>query len=722
MALTRATDKIIANSDGNLNLSGIVTASSFVGSGSGLTGVASTDNIRTSTPAEFDTIFTTGISTVNTLVVSSGNLYGGNPGSATRQLIFQGGGGTDSTIFNGGAAYSDTIFKSFQSGSNKELGRITSDNRLLLGANAGYGITLDGGAGDANFTGILTAPTFGGSPTFTGNVTISGNLGVAGTITYEDVARVDATGISTFREGFKVGPLAGIAATVYADGSIRTSGVITATSYYGDGSNLTNAGASLANGANNRIITATGANALNGEATLLYDGTNLDLDHDSCKIRFGADQDFEAYHDGSNATIKNTTGDFYLTDTGGNIYIQAKAGEQSIVAFADGAVDLYHANVKRLETTKSGLTATGIVTATEFDSSGTGSTFLKQNSVGVGTNTTAGRNAGVGTAVGEMIYNITNAALQVYNGTTWVAVYEAPFSASGGTVSYSGGKTIHTFTGPGTFQVASNEITNAEYLVIGGGGGGGEGGGGAGAIRRANNYPIASTGGPGSNGIYAVTVGAGGAGGPPATSAKGGPSTFGAITSDGGGFGGGNGPQGQAGGPGGSGGGGRRDKGSDPFRGSATGSQGSSGNSNTPAQGWGHRGGHAGANTWAGGGGGGGAGSEGGNGAGGGSSNEKGGNGGSGLAYSITGSSVTRAGGGGGGCEGSGNPTSRNGNPGPGGGGRGAYSTNLPNPRGATAGSANTGSGGGGTSSTANPNNGTGTGGSGLVVVSYPTP
>ena len=31
MALTRATDKIIGNSDGNLNLSGIVTASSFSG-------------------------------------------------------------------------------------------------------------------------------------------------------------------------------------------------------------------------------------------------------------------------------------------------------------------------------------------------------------------------------------------------------------------------------------------------------------------------------------------------------------------------------------------------------------------------------------------------------------------------------------------------------------------------------------------------------------------
>ena len=40
MALTRATDKIIANADGNLNLSGIVTATKFVGDGSALSNVS----------------------------------------------------------------------------------------------------------------------------------------------------------------------------------------------------------------------------------------------------------------------------------------------------------------------------------------------------------------------------------------------------------------------------------------------------------------------------------------------------------------------------------------------------------------------------------------------------------------------------------------------------------------------------------------------------------
>ena len=98
-----------------------------------------------------------------------------------------------------------------------------------------------------NFTGVVTATKFSGpfgNLNVDGNVVIDGNLGVGGTITYEDVARVDAIGISTFREGFGVGPLTGIALTAYKDGSIRTSGIVTAASFYGDAANLTNLPAS----------------------------------------------------------------------------------------------------------------------------------------------------------------------------------------------------------------------------------------------------------------------------------------------------------------------------------------------------------------------------------------------------------------------------------------------------------------------------------------------
>ena len=76
MALTRATDKIIANADGNLNLSGIVTASSFQGDGSGLTGVVQSDTPLGNSTAS--TIFyeadnVTTISTTTTLSRASSN-------------------------------------------------------------------------------------------------------------------------------------------------------------------------------------------------------------------------------------------------------------------------------------------------------------------------------------------------------------------------------------------------------------------------------------------------------------------------------------------------------------------------------------------------------------------------------------------------------------------------------------------------------------------------
>ena len=64
---------------------------------------------------------------------------------------------------------------------------------------------------------------------------------------------------------------------------LGNAGVVTATSYRGDGSQLTgiSAGVSLSNGADNRVVTATGAAALNGEANLTYDGSHLSIATDA---------------------------------------------------------------------------------------------------------------------------------------------------------------------------------------------------------------------------------------------------------------------------------------------------------------------------------------------------------------------------------------------------------------------------------------------------------
>ena len=167
--------------NGNINVTGVVTAASFVGSGSGLTGVASTDNIQTATDATFlANVNVTGVTT------ASGGFKGDLTGDVT--------GDVSSTFITGVAA------------------------------------------------------------TFTGNVTIGG------TLTYQDVESIDSIGIITAQQGIQVlanglditgvgtfNTSATFAGITTADATgVNVTGVITATSFVGDGSGLENAGASAA--------------------------------------------------------------------------------------------------------------------------------------------------------------------------------------------------------------------------------------------------------------------------------------------------------------------------------------------------------------------------------------------------------------------------------------------------------------------------------------------
>jgi hypothetical protein len=92
--------------------------------------------------------------------------------------------------------------------------------------------------------GILTAS----SATITGSVTVGGNVSIAGTLTYEDVTNVDSVGIVTARSGVNVtggSVVVGSAVTV-SSGGINVVGVVTATSFKGDGSQLTGVGGAAA--------------------------------------------------------------------------------------------------------------------------------------------------------------------------------------------------------------------------------------------------------------------------------------------------------------------------------------------------------------------------------------------------------------------------------------------------------------------------------------------
>ena len=62
----------------------------------------------------------------------------------------------------------------------------------------------------------------------------------------------------------------------------------------------------------------------------------------------------------------------------------------------------------------------GVVTATS--SIVVGDKFINSSGVGVGTTTTAGRNAGVGTALGTLVFNTSTNQLESYSPVGWVNV------------------------------------------------------------------------------------------------------------------------------------------------------------------------------------------------------------------------------------------------------------------------------------------------------------
>ena len=104
----------------------------------------------------------------------------------------------------------------------RSVADLGNQNVLDLNASAGTlkvgaGVTLEN-TGEAQFAGIITAT--GGD--------FSGNVSVGGVLTYEDVTSVDSVGVITARQGIDV-----------TSGGINVVGVVTATSFDGDGSGLT---------------------------------------------------------------------------------------------------------------------------------------------------------------------------------------------------------------------------------------------------------------------------------------------------------------------------------------------------------------------------------------------------------------------------------------------------------------------------------------------------
>ena len=120
---------------------------------------------------------------------------------------------------------------------------------------------------------------------------------------------------------------------------------------------------------------------------------------DSEKIELGAGQDLEIYHDGTNSVIDNNTGDLNITTTGSgddiyldaadDIYLRVQGNESGVSIIGDGAVELYHNNAKKLETTSTGVEVGVGITMSGDDINVSGN--LNSNGITVGQNAIGAR-------------------------------------------------------------------------------------------------------------------------------------------------------------------------------------------------------------------------------------------------------------------------------------------------------------------------------------------
>ena len=357
----------LSNITGDLSITGSVSASSsitadngvygtFYGSGSGLTGVASTDYIITGTAATFNSqvkvlnLNVTGVSTVSTALHVGTALTANAAGDVETIGIIT------ATKFAGNAT-GLTGTPNISAGTGAFSGAVNVDDTTDSTSATSGALIVDGGLGVAK------------------NVYIGAGLSVAGTLTYEDVTNVDSVGLITAKSGVNV---TGGQIQVGAAFSVGPAGVVTATSYYGDGSNLSNITSTTINSnADNRLITGSGtANTLNGETNLTFDGGEFKVGSGITMAatagvvtayKFVGNGKLTLRHDGANnGYIEMDTGangNLYIKGTGdaniqiSNNYTALGPGQKLLVQA--GGVDIQNGYFKAGVSTVTSLTVTG---------------------------------------------------------------------------------------------------------------------------------------------------------------------------------------------------------------------------------------------------------------------------------------------------------------------------------------------------------------------------
>ena len=161
---------------------------------------------------------------------------------------------------------------------------------------------------------------------------------------------------------------------------------------------------------------------------------------DNSKAIFGDGNDLQIYHDGN---------DSYVTDEGdGTLIIRGSTavritnvgGDNMFQGTDGGAAELYHAGTKKAETTSSGLTVTGTLSATTLSGAISGNISQLTNNSGYITQVTSGgaTTVSAGNGIG----------LNTGNGTiTMSGSFSGSFSATSNITAYSSDERLKDFKG-----------------------------------------------------------------------------------------------------------------------------------------------------------------------------------------------------------------------------------------------------------------------------------
>ena len=254
---------------------------------------------------------------------------------------------------------------------------------------------------------------------------------------------------------------------------INVSTAVTAATFHGDGSALTGM-------ANTSDVSTSGLNVI-GVSTL-GGGSTMG---DNVYSYWGTGGDLQIYHDSNNSTIKNNTGTLHF---GGDIVklVSSNLGSTYLQGTLSGSTDLYYNNTKRFETTNTGatITGTGICTSLavgpgivqeDFHNYGTALTGTYNHDVvthGMVLDSTVAASAsfvinlrGDGSTTFNSLMNIGQTTVfTVYSVSSNASYYLTDFQIDGSSITekWNGGSAPSAGTGSGTDVYTFNIMKTAD--------------------------------------------------------------------------------------------------------------------------------------------------------------------------------------------------------------------------------------------------------------------